>query len=296
MATKQLPLPGTIVKKSNVLARARWSADSVWEPRLVALLASKVREDDTDFHIYEIPVTELMDKAEKNASGKTYHEVTDVIDKIMGRIITIQDDVGRGWTKYNVFSRCRYRPTDGILELRFDPGLKPHYLNLQKNFAKWSLLEFLMLPSIYSQRIFEFLKSWDDTPETIISLADLHEMLNTPASFRINFKDFRLRVLEKAHKDITQHTGLVFEWEAIKQGRAVVAVRFIFAKRRALPIAKQKADDAKEKQIQSNNTAFLAADACFKKHGQECTGGHNKKAVCSICCQFRPGVHQNFSS
>ena len=42
MAERQLPLPGEIVKKSNALARARWSADSVWEPRLVALLASKL--------------------------------------------------------------------------------------------------------------------------------------------------------------------------------------------------------------------------------------------------------------
>ena len=198
MAAKQIPLPGEIVKKSNALARARWSAESVWEPRLVALLASKVRADDTDLHVYEVPISELMEKAEKKASGKTYQEVTSVIDKIMGRIITIRDEFGDGWTKYNVFSRCRYRPEDGILELRFDPDLKPHYLNLQKNFAKWNLLEFLMLPSIYSQRIFEILKSWADKSEAIIALAELHDMLNTPESLRVNFKDFRRRVLEKA--------------------------------------------------------------------------------------------------
>ena len=60
MAERQLPLPGEIVKKSNALARARWSADSVWEPRLVALLASKVKQDDEDFQTYEIPIRELI--------------------------------------------------------------------------------------------------------------------------------------------------------------------------------------------------------------------------------------------
>ena len=70
MAVKQLPLPGEIVKKSNALARARWSAESVWEPRLVALLASKVRADDTDFHVYEVPVTELMGRQRKTPVGK----------------------------------------------------------------------------------------------------------------------------------------------------------------------------------------------------------------------------------
>ena len=79
-------------------------------------------------------------------------------------------------------------------------------------------MEFLLLPSIYSQRIYEFLKSWDDKPETIISVLDLHEMLNTPNSFRANFTEFRRWVLEKAHKDISKYTKLIYEWEPIKKG------------------------------------------------------------------------------
>ena len=285
MIAKQTILHGEIVKKSNALARARWSAESVLEPRLVALLASKVRADDIDFHVYEIPVSEVVPSRE--LGGKDYRDIEDIIDKVMSRVLTIRDEIGRGWTKYNVFSRCRYRPKEGILELGFHPDLRPHYLNLQKNFAKWNLLEFLTLPSIYSQRIFEILKSWDDKPETIISIADLHEMLDSPDSFRANFAEFRRRVLEKAHKDITQKTQLIYEWEPIKQGRAVVAVRFVFSKKRALPIAKKKNDEAIEKRIQNNNAAFLAADACFKKYGQECVGGHNKKNICNVCCLLR---------
>ena len=149
MAKKQLVLPGEIVKKSNALARARWSAESVWEPRLVALLASKVRADDTDFHVYEIPVSEVMRDGERG--GRDYREVEGVVDRVMSRVLTIKDEKGRGWTKYNVFSRCRYRPDEGILELGFHPDLRPHYLNLQKHFAQFNLMEYLVLPSIYSQ-------------------------------------------------------------------------------------------------------------------------------------------------
>ena len=50
MDVKQLMLPGKTVKKSNALARARWSPDSVWEPRLVAMLAAQIKPGDTDFH------------------------------------------------------------------------------------------------------------------------------------------------------------------------------------------------------------------------------------------------------
>lgn len=281
MIMRQLPLPGEIVKKSNALARARWSAESIWEPRLVALLASKVRADDTDFHVYEVSVSEIL----KGVGGKDYREIEAIVDKVMSRVLTIRDE--KGWTKYNVFSRCRYRKNDGILELGFHPDLRPHYLNLQKNFAKYNLLEFLMLPSIYSQRVFEFLKSWDDKPEKEIPLTDLHEMLDAPESLRKDFRNFRLRVLEKAHKDITGKTTLAYEWEPVKHGRAVVAVRFIFAKKRAQPVARQKADDAKEKQAQSNNAAFLKATACFKERGSACAGRHNKAVICDLCLKIR---------
>lgn len=280
---RQLTLPSEIVKKSNPLARARWSAESVWEPRLVALLASKVQENDTDFQIYEIPASEIM----HDHGGKDYIELEQVVDKVMSRVLTIRDD--KGWTKYNVFSRCRFRKKDGILELGFHPDLRPHYLNLKKNFAQYKLLEFLMLPSVYSQRLFEFLKSWDDRQDTVIALSELHKMLNTPDSLRKNFKNLRIRVLEKAHKDITEHTDLRYEWEAIKQGRAVVAICFIFGKARALPIAKQKAeaDATKDKQREKNNAMFKAAIACFQERGAACEGGYQKDEICVLCQRLR---------
>lgn len=277
MATKQLILPGDIIKKSNALARARWSAESVWEPRLVALLASKVRADDTDFHIYQIPVSEIL----RDSGGRNYREIETVVDRVMSRVLTIRDP--KGWTKYNVFSRCRYRREEGILELGFHPDLRPHYLNLQKNFAKYNLMEFLLLPSIYSQRIFEILKSWDDKPEVEIYVSDLHEMLNTPESSKKNFAEFKRYVLEKAHKDILKYTKFEYEWEPIKRGRSVVSVRFIFSKRKSLKATKQKTDDEKKKQSERNNAIFLTVTECRKQHINDCTGGHQKKVICDFC-------------
>ena len=281
MAEKQLVLPGEVVKKSNALARARWSAESVWEPRLVALLASKVRVDDTDFHVYKIPVAEVM--REREHGGRDYREIETVVDRVMSRVLTIKDEKGRGWTKYNVFSRCRYRPEEGILELGFHPDLRPHYLNLQGQFAKWNLLEYLMLPSIYSQRIFEILKSWDDKPEVEIALDDMHEMLDTPESLRQDFAQFRRRVLEKAHKDICKKTKLSFVWEPVKRGKAVVAIRFIFSpKRRAIAEAAAK-EAAQAKQSVANNQNPLAAYACAKKKNGACAKQDNKKSICAAC-------------
>lgn len=282
MTKRQLSPSRELVKKSNALARARWSAESVWEPRLVALLASKVRPEDTDFQVYEIHVSELLQKAH---SGRDYQEIETIVDKVMSRVLTIRDE--NGWTKYNVFSRCRFRRNEGMLELGFHPDLKPHYLQLQKNFVKYNLMEFLLLPSIYSQRLFEFLKSWSSELEHIEQMGELFEMLDVPQSLRKDFRNFRLRVLEKAHADIHKHTALRYDWEPVKTGRKVTAIRFVFKKGRphkptpALPKTEQPASTAP-----ANTKLIDSVMRCWNENKGKCSGDLQAEEVCALCRQL----------
>jgi plasmid replication initiation protein len=261
-----------IIKKSNALIRSYWHVESILEPRIIAVLASKVRMEDEDFKIYEIPVVEILGA---KYGGHDLKELASVVDNVMGRVLTIFDGDDKGWVKYNVFSRCRFRPKDAILELRFDADLKPHYLQLKERFTQYSLVEFMSLPSIYSQRLYEILKSWNNRPEIEIEIDELCNMLDVPKSLRANFKDFRRRVLEQAHKDIVEreNSSLWFDWEAIKKGRSgkVVAIRFVFSQDKAQGLAKNQPplDEMyihQQLQRQSNG--------CFErlaKEGKKCT-------------------------
>ena len=270
MAQRQLVIPGPVVKKSNALARAAWSVKSVYEPRLVALVASRVRVDDQDFQDYEIPLSELLGGA---VDGRTRQLVAEVIEGLLGRILTLPRP--NGWAKCNVFSWCEYDSKAGCIRARFDPGLKEHYLNLQSHFTQYSLMEFLLLPSTYSQRLFEVLKSWSSLPEAVIDLSDLFQMLDAPASLQ-RYPDFRRYVLEKAHRDITTRTGLRYEWEPIKKGRAVAAIRFTFGARSAQ--ASEKKNQAKRSK---DNELLKKAVACFKAKGPSCSPKSSK--LCDIC-------------
>jgi hypothetical protein len=272
-----------IVKKSNALIRAQWTIESILEPRIVAVLASKVHMNDEDFKVYEVPVSEILGT---KYGGHDLQELEGVVERIMGRVMTIYDCDGRGWVKYNVFSRCRFRPKDAVLELRFDSDLKPHYLQLKEKFTQYSLAEFMSLPSTYSQRIYEFLKSWCDKQEVIAELDDLHDMLDTPKSLRADFKAFRLRVLEKAHKDIAEREGssLWYDWEPLKQGRGkkVTAVRFVFSETKAQELEKnQPPPDERfvHQQLQrQSNTCFER----LRKRGHSCTPNLGKDK-CRFC-------------
>lgn len=284
MAKKQLTLPGEIVKKSNAIIRARWQPESIWEPRIVALVASKVRATDEDFFIYRIPVAELAGVSGEQLQGSQYKEIAKSIEHLGRAIIRIEGNKPRNFRQYNIFSMCGYE--DGYLIARFDPDLKPHFLSLKENFTEYNLIQFLKLPSTYSQKLFEILKSWSRLPEILLSISELHEMLSTPQSFRTDFRQFRIYVLEKAHNDILKHTTLRYEWKPIKKGRAVVAIRFIFSQKRSLPVLKQKEDNARQKLVEKNNDIGKAAVECSQKKNGRCTRQDNKPEVCKYCMQF----------
>lgn len=114
-------------------------------------------------------------------------------------------------------------------------------------------------------------------PEKVLSVAELHRLLDTPPSFRSAFKAFRVRVIEKAHKDIQEKTSLRFEWEPVKAGRSVEAIRFLFAPgRKAIAEAeKQKAKEDKQR--------FLRAVECAKAKGGDCRTMDNVRILCKLC-------------
>lgn len=257
MGIKLLMQPGKTVKKSNALARARWSPDSIWEPRLVALLASQIKAGDTDFQTYEIRLVDILGK---DPGGENYKNLKEAVYKAMSRVIVINN--GKDWSMYNLFSKCSLDSQKGTLEICFHPDLKEHYLQLNQ-YIKYNLVDFMLLPSIYSQRLFEFLKSWDDKKETVIELNELHKMLDTPKSFRESYKDFRRFVLEKAHKDILEFTDIYYTWEPIKTGRAVSMIKFMFGKKPK--VAKTTNGAVQENAGQGKPVAYLAYEKFLQK-------------------------------
>lgn len=274
MAGVQLVLPGEIVKKSNALMRCRWTIESVWEPRLVAFLASMVNTNDTDFQEYEIPIVNIIPKPEQKKGGNTYKDIEDVVDKIMSRVITIYND--KGWTKYHLFSVCRLDKEKNTIAIKFDPVMRPHYLQLKERFSEYNLIEFMMLSSVYSQRMFEILKSWDDKQEVIIPIGELYDMLDAPDYLRGSYKDFRHRVLEKAYKDITTKTSLRYEWEGIKKGRSITSIKFTFPLKQIAQPTKERVEKRKLRlqEIAGECAGRIGAGVCYVD---------NDKEVCEIC-------------
>jgi plasmid replication initiation protein len=130
------------------------------------------------------------------------------------------------------------------------------------------------------------LKSWDGLSSVTVNLDELHQKLDVPESLRKKFPDFRRRVLERAYEDINATTSLSFEWEPIKSGRTIIAIRFLFQTVSRIGQKSQKTtkEELIELQAKSNK--------CYEKLGRvgkECVPRPRSK-TCKYC-QERGRMH-----
>ena len=137
-----------------------------------------------------------------------------------------------GKTRLWIYSH--YIESQGEVRFMIYPKLRPYLLEAQKKFLKYKLENILNLRSSYSIRMYEILKDWlelnkryGNKAEKIISLKEFREILEIPKSYQYgNSSGIKKRILEKAKKELEQHTDIIFEYEEIKTGRKVTHLKF----------------------------------------------------------------------
>lgn len=283
MAIQQLTLPGAIVKKRNELIRSKINVNSQTAGKILACLVACIRTDDTQFkESYSLNIKDYLN----DVGGNQRKQIRDACRELATATVESEwpdPDNPDDFIFHAIpfFSSTKYRK--GIVEAKFNIEMQGFLLELNGVFTQYNLIEYLKLPSSYSQRIFELLMSWKFQPEVTLSVADLHKWLETPPSFRADFKAFRVYVLEKAQKDIQKHTSLRFEWQPIKAGHSVEAIRFLFSSQRKA-IAEAETKKAKEaKQSRLNNQRFITAVKCLESKSGQCTIQDNKRIICKLC-------------
>lgn len=286
MATQDLTLPGALVKKHNELVRTKISIAHVDGSRILANLIACVKQDDTEFKgIYRVQVKDFM----SDQGGKDYTNIKNVcreLAKATAEIEEIDPDNRKPILRlYTFFTSITYN--NGVIKARFNWEMKPLLLNLRQCFTQYNLTDYLSLPSLYSQRMFEILKSWANLPEVVLPIAELHRLLDTPESMRNDFAQFRLRVLEKAHRDIHAKTSLKFEWEQVKPGLSVEAVRFLFGPSRQAIAEAELTKLKEEKARRLHNQRMITALDCARSKAGDCRERDNKRLVCKVCLEFQ---------
>ena len=295
MAKEELSVPGTLVKKSNSIVRTRISVQSVEASRILAHLVACIRVDEKRADVrYSVPAKDII----PYIGGENYKRIKATCKELAGAFAESEEPDSEGahpeYTVRPFFSELKYKK--GVITAMFNPVMKDYLFELKSCFTTYNLTEYLSLPSIYSQRIFEITKSLANSQngEAIISMADLHRFLDTPKSSQQNFAEFRRYVMEKAHKDITEKTSFRFEWEPVKVGRSVEKIRFIFSGGKKALAQKEQKKAKEEKRQRLTNQRFIRAVECAKAKGGDCRTMDNVRIVCKLCRE--KGICESLSS
>jgi hypothetical protein len=274
---------GKIVRQSNKFARNKLNIRNLWAARILACLFSAVRYDSQDFWELVIPARSVL----KYTGGEDYKVLQIACDKLSECVLEQKSGNNGEVQKYTLFSAIRYE--NGMVFVKFHPDMRPFFLGVKSEFVKYDLQEFLRLPSIYSQKLFEYLKSWSGCIERTEDLRTIYALLDIPEYARANFKDFRRRILDKAHQDISKFTSFRYEWEAIQKGAGktspVTAIRFIFSPGRRAKSQKAKQEAYNKEVRNTRNRLFLESAKCFS--GKPDCMTPNKAGKCAVCFKIR---------
>lgn len=163
-------------------------------------------------------------------ANTAYEQLKAAADNLFQRYIRIVEETRKGpkEIKFRWVSRAEYHPGEGTVAIRFTQDIAPHLVNLKRQFTSYKLSQASALRSLYSWRLLELLAQFESTGWRQMDIDEFHHAMEAPDTFKANFKDLRRRVIEPAVKELTEKDGWLIEWEPVKAGRKVAAVKFVF--------------------------------------------------------------------
>lgn len=217
-----------VVKGNDLIQRNRFEL-SLMEQKTVAYICSMIKPIDSGFQSeYEFKIRDYCKICDIDYdNGANYAYVKETLKKLRDRSMwmTLEDgsETVVGW-----LDRVTTNKKSGLAHIRIDDRLIPYLFDLKQQFTQYQLYNILGMKSAFSVRIYELMKSYSFRHTIIFELNELKELLMVEhVKSYVNYKDFRVKVLEKAQTEINELTDINIEFEPIKTGRKVTSIKFI---------------------------------------------------------------------
>jgi plasmid replication initiation protein len=233
------------VVMSNVITRSAQSL-SLAEKRIIFCAIAKMTGKYSPIRITALEYSNTFDMPINQA----YQQLKEAADNFFNRYVSlsIPDRKGKKPAQWKIrwLGGYGYQDGEGYVEMSFTPEVTPYLSDLENNFTKYKLSQSWALRSVHSWRLLELFeqmrqtdkKSGKKSPEGWLSimLEDFWHAMEAPETYRKNFKDLRVKIIEPAVKELTEKDSWVIDWHPVKKGRRVVKLEFYFKKDEQLKI------------------------------------------------------------
>jgi plasmid replication initiation protein len=226
------------VTMSNALTRAGHGL-TLAEKRLVMLAVSKL-DSRRALAPGEVPTTKIT-AAEYGesygvAANTAYVSLREASKKLFDRKITFFEPAYKRGGKpleptesdTRWVGECKYHAGEGWVELYWWPRILPALFGLKKHFTTYQLQQASALRSAYSWKLLELLARFRSTGLAEYDIEDFAVSMDATEKQRADFAKLRTKIIDPAVKELREKDGWKIEWEPIKAGRKVKAVRFTF--------------------------------------------------------------------
>lgn len=220
-----------VVVQSNALIDS-FKRIKLRELKLFSFLISKVNPQKPNDMRFRITIKELAKAIGVESTESIYRDVRFIVKNLMGKVITIygQENGQRTVTDIPLLSYSKYWVEEGYADVEISPYLAPYIINLHREFTQYKLSNIICLSSSYAIRIYEMLKKQETIGSRTFYIDELKKILGLSKKFE-KFKDFRVRVLDIAQREINQKTDLEVSYTPKKAGKKVVAIEFDIKKK-----------------------------------------------------------------
>lgn len=232
-----------LIVMNNALIRAGHGL-SLSEKRLVMLAVSKLDSakvmkagevlPSVKITAHEYARTYGLDPS----SGIAYEALKDAAKTLFDRRITFFEPAHkRGGkpleatirTDMRWVGKCKYHEGQGWVQLAWWPELLPCLVGLKRQFTTFKLQQASALRSVYSWKLLELLSRFKSKGHAEYTIEDFKASMEAPPSLT-DFAQLKRRIIDPAVLELVEKDNWSIEWEAIKAGRKVSALRFTFSR------------------------------------------------------------------
>jgi len=141
--------------------------------------------------------------------------------------IKVQKTDSSNIIRINVCSQAEYAKKKGCISIQFTDSIMPYLSQVREKFTLYNLKEISDFNSIYNVRLYELIQGFKETGWMLKSVSQLRDTLAVGKKFKA-YKDFKKHTFDHACQEINKKHQINLGYEELKEGRKVIAIKFIF--------------------------------------------------------------------
>ena len=169
----------------------------------------------------------------------SYRYLKKAIDKLMKTDIKVERSENNSIVRINICSQAEYKKREGSIIIQFTDSIMPYLSQVRQKFVLYNLKEIADFNSLYTTRLYELIQQFKDTGYLVKSLEQLREVFAVGDKFK-KYNHFKNRTFDHACKEINANYEMNLKYEEIKEGRKIVAVKFVFKKTKIHKVTNQR--------------------------------------------------------